>query len=61
MNQRQKLGLMYYVTGELPEGMTLDQIVTLRAAFLRRGWVEPCDEHPYFKVTNAGLLAFLGN
>lgn len=59
MNPKQKRVLIYYVDGTLPEDMSMQNLMVVSALLRHKGWLEPCDNHPYYRPTQAGLLEFL--
>lgn len=61
MNKFYKAVLIYYVDGTWPKEVTMDHLVVLTSLFRRKGWIEPCDTHPYWKASQAGLLEFLND
>lgn len=59
MNKIHKTVLIYYVDGTWPEGVSMSHLVEVTSFFQRKGWIESCDTHPYWRATQTGILEFL--
>lgn len=59
MNKRQRTILTFYVDGTTPKGISPRSLMMASALFLERGWIEPCNDPPYYRATRSGLMEFL--